>query len=486
MDVSDLEQELANDIAQFEHDPLGFARYAYPWKEGDLLGSEGPRVWQTDILEVIGKHLQNPESRFQPLQIAVSSGHGIGKSTLIAMITEWAKSTCVDCRVVITANTGTQLDTKTSPEVGKWFRLSINSHWWDVKQTSIRARDKEHEKSWRTDFIPWSKENPAAFAGTHNAGKRILVVFDEASEIDDIIWETVAGALSDADTEIIFLAFGNPTRNTGRFRECFGRFKHRWITRQIDSRSVEGTNKVQIQKDIEDFGEDSDFVRVRWRGEFPRSGSNQFIASDVVAAARKYQAAGYESLPKIISVDVARFGDDQTVIGYRQGRKSVILGKYRKLDTVQTAERVIEFWNREKPDGVVVDGDGIGAGVVDHLTHRGYNAAKGLFEFHGGATPRDESMYRNRRAEIWGAMRDWLGAGAEIPNDPELEQDLIGVQYCFSPKQQIQLERKEDMKKRGMNSPDCGDMLAMTFAVQLVAKKNLGRIVPPSKHGPWS
>jgi hypothetical protein len=401
------------------------------------------------------------------------------------MIQNWAMSTCDDCKIVVTANTGTQLATKTVPRVEEWFRLSVTKEWWDLKATSITVRDQGHERLWRSDYIPWSENNVEAFAGLHNKGKRIVLVFDEASGIADKIWETAEGALTDEDTEIIWLAFGNPTQNTGRFRECFGKFKHRWETFQIDSRTVEGTNKEEIAKWIEDYGEDSDFVRVRVRGEFPRAGSNQFIASDVVAACRKYRAQGYESLPKILSVDVARFGDDQTVIGLRQGRKFRILGKYRGMDTENVAQRTIEFMEREKPNATVVDGDGLGGGTVDHIKARGF--VNGLFEFHGGATPRDPAMYYNRRTEVWGEMRNWLNDGAEIPDDPELDSDLCGPEYSVSRGRSsgsIFLEAKEDMKKRGLASPDCGDCLAMTFGVKLAPPKP--KAGPMPRVGVWS
>ena len=235
---------------------------------------------------------------------------------------------------------------------------------------------------------------------------------------------------------------------------------------QVDSRTVEGANKAQPEQWVEDYGEDSDFVRVRVRGEFPRSGSSQLIRPDLVASARRTKAKGFERLPIIMACDVARFGDDQTVIGMRQGRKFEVLGKYRGLDTVQVAERIIAFRDKHSPDAIVVDGDGLGAGVVDQLQHRGYS--KGLFEFHGGERPRDYNMYFNRRSEIWGLMRDWFHNGSvEIPDDPELEVDLTGPEYGFSSKNQIQLERKEDMKRRGFASPGLGDCLAMTFAVDI-------------------
>lgn len=461
------EDKLAEQMVRCKYDPLRFVRYAFEWGEGDLKNSLGPRPWQAGILGAISDHLQDKGTRHSPLWVAVASGHGIGKSALISMIINWAMSCYVKARVLVTANTKGQLDTKTVPEVTKWFKRSITAHQWDIHATSIASFDDI--KEWRTDFTPWSIENTEAFQGLHNLHRIVLCIMDEASGIHDKIWETTEGAMTDENTVILWLAFGNPTQNTGRFRECFGRFKHRWKTFQIDSRTVEGTNKAQIEKWIADYGEDSDFVRVRVRGEFPRAGSSQFIPSDIVAAARLYKAEGYSTLPKVLSVDVARFGDDQTVLGLRQGRYSKILAKYRGKDTVWVAEEVIRHIEREAPDATIIDADGIGAGVVDQIRFRGY--ARRLFEFHGGQPASDAAAYFNARAEVWGKLREWLMAGAEIPDDPELEADLTGPEYGFSSKQQIQLERKEDMKKRGLASPDCGDMLAMTFGVKVAAPK---------------
>jgi hypothetical protein len=465
---TDWEKELVDDIGSFSLDPFLFTMYAYDWRKGELADSAGPRRWQKKILEKIRDHLQGP-LRFTPLRIAVASGHGIGKSALVSMVMNWGMSTCEDCKIVLTATTGKQLSTKTWPEHNKWTNLAINKHWWEMRATSVVSREKGHEHLWRTDAITWSEENMEAFSGLHNKGKRIIVILDEASGVGDKIWETTEGALTDEGTEIIWLAFGNPTQNTGRFCECFGSQRHRWQTMQIDSRQVEGTNKAQIDEWIKDYGEDSDFVRIRVRGEFPRSGSTQLIPSDVVQAARHYKAVGFAELPKILSVDVARYGDDQTVIGIRQGRQCRVLGKYRGLSTVQATDKVIEFIDKESPDAYIIDGDGIGASVVDQLEARGYKQK--LFEFHGAERANDVNKYFNKRAECWGLMNEWLASGAEIPDDPEMAVDLTGPQYGFSSKQQIQLEKKEDMKKRGLASPDHGDMLAMTFSVKVAAKQ---------------
>ena len=237
-----IEMQVAQMAAQCTADPAKFARTMFPWQEtGPLHESIGPRPWQLGILDQIGQHLRSPD-RFSPFLAAVSSGHGIGKSALVGMVINWAMSTCPDCKIVVTAGTGTQLATKTVPEVSKWFRMGFAANWYDINATSIRHKDPRRQSIWRTDFITWSEHNTDSFAGMHNKGKRIVLIFDEASAIGDKVWEVAEGALTDEGTEIIWLAFGNPTQNVGRFKECFGRFKHRWLNYQIDSRTVDGTN----------------------------------------------------------------------------------------------------------------------------------------------------------------------------------------------------------------------------------------------------
>lgn len=465
---------LAADIAAFSLDPLGLVDYVFPWST-EALKTPGPRTWQADILEEIKAHLAAPETRYQPLQIAVASGHGIGKSALIAMIIEWAQSTCEDCKVVCTAGTGKQLQTKTVPEVQKWMRLASNAHWWDINAESIKVKDPRHAALWRTDFITWSAKATEPFAGLHNQDKRIVIIFDEASAIEDLIWEVTEGALTDEDTEIIWIAFGNPTRNTGEFYKAITG-ANRWRKRQIDSRTVEGTNKALLDAQIREWGEDSDRARVRIRGEFPRGGSTQFISGDLVAAARKRVVTGHEGSPVILAVDVARFGDNRSVIFRRQGRVAEIAGGKAKgvmygQDTQKVGGAVQEAIDREKPDAVVIDGDGIGGAVVDYLTARGYDRRTLLVEFHGGQAAHDPNKYFNRRTEIWGETKGWL-EGGQIPDDPEMDTDLTGPDYGYHPTRNcIVLESKDEMRSRGVDSPDLGDALAMTFAVKVAPPK---------------
>lgn len=475
------ELELAQDIGSYSLDPVGFMRYCFPWSS-EKLKTPGPRGWQSDINELIKSHLGDPATRYQPLLIGVASGHGIGKSSEIGMLMDWAMSTCEDCKIVVTAGTGTQLATKTAPEVQKWFRLAVNTHWWDINATSIRVKDVVHQAQWRADFITWSTQKTEGFAGLHNQGKRILIIFDEASSIDDIIWEVVEGALTDEDTEIIWIAFGNPTRNSGAFyRAITG--ANRWIKRQIDARTVEGTNKALLDAQIKEWGEDSDRARVRIRGEFPRGGSTQFITGDLVAGARKRVVQGYESMPVILAVDVARFGDNRSVIFKRQGRLAEYCGGKSKavfygMDTQILGGRVQEAIDREHPDAVVIDGDGIGGAVYDFLKARGYDRKTTLVEFHGGYGANDPDKYLNRRAEIWGDTRDWL-SGGQIPDDPEMDTDLTGPDYGYHPTRGcLALETKDEMRSRGVDSPDLGDALAMTFGIKIAVKSK-----PPAARG---
>jgi len=477
----DPEQELREFIGGFTHDPLGFVLAAFPWGEpGPLKDKSGPDEWQRQHLIEMGEHLRN--KTHEPFLEAIASGHGIGKSADVAWIILWAMSTCEDMKGVVTANTENQLSTKTWAELAKWYRLLICKHWFTFAATSIRSADPAHERTWRVDMVPWSERNMEAFAGLHNEGKRVLVVYDEASAIPDLIWETTEGALTDANTEIIWSVRGNPTRNTGRFRECFGRLRHRWHHKQIDSRDVAITNKAQIQKWIDDYGEDSDFARVRVKGTFPRAGSMQFIASNIVEDAMKRPPDFHMGDAIVLGVDVARFGDDETVITTRRGLDAKTYAQIKMRGDpsqpgwlMQVAGKVQEHLYAVGADMCFVDAGGVGAGVVDRLVQLNvpcigieFGGAGGRILLPGG----EIIKVANKRAEIWAKMRAWLQKGC-IPDDPDLEQDLIGVQYGYDTNEAIQLERKKDMKKRGLASPDRGDSLALTFAFPV--QKNQGR-----------
>lgn len=455
LDLSrDIDAFLHKQAHEFRHNPLGFIYFAFD--EINIYD------WQIDVLKKIGVALKKGDAdKHQAIKSAVSSGHGIGKSALVAWLILWAMTTEADTKGVITANTETQLKSKTWAELGKWYNVFRYKNWFKFTATALFSSNTDYERTWRIDMIPWSERNTEAFAGLHNMGKRILLIYDEASAIPDAIWEVSEGALTDEDTEIIWCVFGNPTRNSGRFRECFGRLKYRWNHVQIDSRDVPGTNKSQIQQWIDDYGEDSDFVRVRVKGVFPRAGDNQFIPADIVidAAERKLNRSIWGQAHKFIGVDVARFGSDQSVILRRQGDKVFEPVCYRGIDTMELAGFVYEQYKDWQADTIFIDGVGVGGGVVDRLTQ----LALPVIDVQAGAQAKDKRMYINVRAEMWGQMRDWLRGEVELPKNQELIDELTQPEYGFNAKMQIQLESKDDMKKRGLSSPDIADSLALTF-----------------------
>ncbi|WGL97365.1 terminase [Arsenophonus sp. aPb] len=468
-EVITAEGQLIEDIASFTHDPLTYVRYAFPWREKgtELAAVQGPRQWQAEIFNEIGQHLRNPKTRYQPLQIARASGHGIGKSAAIAMLIKWALDTCEDCKIVVTANTETQLRTKTWPEIIKWQRLSITKQWFSCMATAVYSNDPNHNKSWRADAVPWSENNTEAFAGLHNKGKRILLIFDEASSIADLVWEVAEGALTDEQTEIIWLAFGNPTRNEGRFRECFRKYKHRWKTKQIDSRTVEGTNQEQIKKWAADYGEDSDFFKVRVRGIFPSVSETQFIATGLTDAAMKrtVTAAEVAHAPIIIGVDPAYSGADDAVIYLRQGLHSKCLWTGSKTtDDIVMAKRIADFEDQFAADAVHID-FGYGTGIYSIGINWGRDWQ--LVPFNGAST--DPQML-NKRGEMYNSAKTWLKIGGAL-DDQETAEDLSTPEYKVRLDGKIVLEAKAEIKKRIGRSPGKGDAFVLTFAYPVTKKE---------------
>lgn len=473
MSDKDIENQLVDDIAGFEKDPLGFVLYAFPWSEGSLKKWDGPKKWQRDVLKEIGEKLQqleDPDDAFETaIQTAIASGHGIGKSALVAWIILWGMSTYEDTKGVVTANTENQLKTKTWAEVSKWHALSINKHWFKFTATALFSSDPDHERTWRFDMVAWSERNTEAFAGLHNEGKRIIVIFDEASAIPDAIWEVTEGALTDEETQIMWFAFGNPTRNTGRFRECFRRYKHRWNHRQIDSRDVEGTNKSQIESWIEDYGADSDMVKVRVRGMFPNVSIRQFIPTDLVdkAFGKHLRESQYNFAPKIITCDPAWSGDDELVIAMRQGLMFKVLDVMAKNDNdVLVANKIAQFEDQENADAVFID-LGYGTGIVS----AGRTMGRDWILVGFGEKSGDEGC-ANKRAEMWNEAKKWLFEGGAIPPDQGLYDDLIGPETVPRLDGKILIESKEAMKKRGLPSPNKGDSLALSFAHPVVKKSD--------------
>lgn len=465
-----LRREIALEVAKFQWDPLGFVVFSFPWGQGELEGQKLEN-WQVKLLTKLGKNLTKMgtgKAISLAIREAVASGHGIGKSAMVSWIILWGLSTFEDTKIVVTANTDTQLKTKTWAELAKWHRLCITRSWFKYEATSLSSVDPKHKKTWRADMIPWSVTNTEAFAGLHNKGKRIILIFDEASAIDDKIWEVSEGALTDKDTEIIWLAFGNPTRNDGRFKDCWKKFRSIWGTDRVDSREVDISNKDQIKQWIDLYGIDSDFVKVRVRGLFPNTSAKQFISGKLVDDARgkHLRKQEYDFAPVILTCDPAWSGDDELIISVRQGNMFKVLGVYPKNDNdIEIAGHLARFEDEWKADAVFID-LGWGTGIYSGGKTMGRDWQ--LVSF-GSAS--SKPGFKNKRAEMYEETRLWLQQGGALPDDDVLCDDLTGPEFTVTLKGEVLLESKADMKTRGLPSPNRGDSLVLSFAFPVRKKE---------------
>ena len=457
---------------QIADDPEAFVLMAFPWGQPNtpLANFKGPRKWQRDTLRSIAQHIKDNRglSQMDTLRQAVSSGRGIGKSALVSWLILWMLSTRIGSTVIVSANSEAQLRSVTWGELTKWQAMIINSHWWEISATKLVPaqwvcdlveRDlKKGTRYWAAEGKLWSEENPDAYAGVHNHDG-MMVIFDEASGIPDPIWSVASGFFTENILDRYWLSFSNPRRNSGYFFECFHAKRDFWKTRTVDAREVEGTDKGVYDQIIEEYGEDSMQARVEVYGEFPAAGEDQFISPQLVDDAFSRPVYKDASAPVVIGVDPARGGADSTVIVVRQGRDIRAIHRYRGEDTMTIVGRVIDAIDEYKPTLTVIDEGGLGYGILDRLTEQRYKVRGVNF----GSKSSKPLMWGNKRAQMWGDMREWLKT-ASIPKDRQLKSDLTGPMRKPDSKGTIFLEGKKEMKARGLASPDAADALAVTFA----------------------
>lgn len=498
------DEQLADALADYYDDPLGYVLFCFPWDtEASIQLVEfpasfrerypaapkyGPDEWACQYLWDLGQEIKarrfDGRRAVDPIRMATVSGHGIGKSVMVAWLVKFIMDTRPFARGVVTANTAEQLRTKTWAEVGKWHKMSLTVGWFDYStgKGAMSLSKKDMKESWRCDAQTSREENSESFAGLHAANSTPFYIFDEASAIPDKIFEVREGGTTDGEPMVF--DFGNPTRNSGRFFEqCEGKFRHLWKVRSIDSRSVAITNKKRIQEWVDTFGEDSDFVRVRVRGVFPYAGSAQFIPTGDVEAAmeRQHTQAQYHSNLSlnrvVIGVDVARFGGDDSVIYPRVGddARSWEVRRYNGLRMTTLADRVKQYVTEFNELGmpvaaIFVDGGGVGGGLVDILLKGGYP----VYEVSFGGSPVNGKDYRFKVDEMWGMLKAAIATRLLLPRPHTpvgdlLKTELTAREYAFTKKDQINLESKSDMKDRGVGSPDIADALALTYAQEVAS-----------------
>lgn len=498
--------KLADLIGRFYADPLGYVMFNWDWdndKDISLVELKepwasrygckyGPDEWACKFLDNLGEQVKQRKfdgtAAVEPILEEVVSGHGIGKSCMVAWIIKWIMDTRPLSKGTVTANTDTQLRTKTWAQVGFWHNKSLTRSWFKYNSgrgnMSLRyALDDDLAEAWFCTAQTCREENSEAFAGQHAPQATSFYVFDEASGVPDKIYTVREGGLTDG--EPMAFDFGNPTRNSGGFFErCEGKLKHRHNVTRVDSRTVQITNKDQIERWKEDYGEESDFFKVRVRGIFPSLGNAQFIPSGLVAQARtrgEYPHSVIKQYPLVLGVDCARsISSDESVIYPRQGpdARTYPARRYRGLDTVELTAKITSAFQEfaaigNKPAMIFVDMGNFGVAIVDNLRHMGYPVMGVDF----GRPAWDKTTYKYVCDELWGRLRDHLSRGLILPDVGEtavdLDTQLTQREHGFM-NERIRLETKKDMKARlsgeGANdvgSPDIADALACTYYMEL-------------------
>lgn len=467
-------------------DPEAFVMYNYPWgvKDTPLEHFKGPRKWQRRILRKVKQHIEHGKVLNLPrlLRLARASGRGIGKSALVSWLVQWFLTCRIGATVIVSANTEDQLRKITWPELDKWVTMSLNSHWWEVVGISMKPAKwladlvetqlKKSTKYWGAEGKLWSEEKPDSYAGTHNHDG-VMVIFDEASGIPDSIWTVANGFFTEPTFNRFWFAFSQMRRNTGHFFEIFNKKRDLWDNEQIDARTVEGTDQAAYQEIIDEYGADSDEARVEVYGLAPMNDEETFIAPSIVNEAVGREVMDDKTAPIIVGVDPARGGSDKFVILVRQGRRILDIQRYNLSDseigTMEGVGHVIEAIRKYDPDIVVVDETGMGGPVLDRLKEQKYPVRGVNFSW----AARKKRRYGNKRAEMWGDMKDWLRI-AQIPDDKYLKTDLSGPKKQPDSKGVVFLESKKDMKKRKLASPDSADALAVTFAYPVASRHESG------------
>ncbi len=452
-------KELIEALDVYYDDPAAFLE--------DMLGM-GCDEWQKETAQDVGCSAK----------VAVKSGQGVGKTALEAGLIIWFLVCRPYSKVIATAPTMQQLYNVLWAEIKKWLDSSM------VQQLLVWTKTKVYVTgdSERWFAIAKTATKPENMQGFHE--DHMMIVVDEASGVADPIMEAILGTLTGDDNKLLLM--GNPNRIEGVFYDAFNKDRDKFKTRTVSSRNSKRTSKENIEMLESKYGRDSDVVRVRIDGQFPKGALDSFISLETVelATESKLPVEEVEASDVLhIGVDVARFGDDKTVITPRISTKVYEFRRYTKKSTMETAGYVLQCaaeymakFKHLKHAIIKVDDSGVGGGVTDRLRevvaeqHLKYT----VLGINNGESATDD-YYFNLGAQLWGHIKELLELNfsnnmqgkpevmIDLPPDDEMIKQLSVRKYFMTSKGKIRLESKDDMKKRGIGSPDTADSLSLAL-----------------------
>ena len=455
----------AAQLRLWRHEPWTFVR--------QCLGAE-PDFWQDEFLHaLVGLYVDGKPFARKLLRFALQACKGPGKSTVLAWAMWWFMVTRPHPKIVACSITAESLTDNLWAELAKWqktSRLLSAAFVW----TQDRIYEPRNPETWFMSARAYPKssspqQQAETLAGIH--ADFVMFVLDESGSIPPGVLATADAGLANvgeaAGREALLLQAGNPTDVTGSLAVAAVAQREYWWVKEISGDPDDPHRAARVSIDwarqvIAQYGRNHPFVMVNVLGRFPPGAANTLISLHDVTAAkdRKLGGAAYANAPLIMGVDVARFGEDETALCLRQGPLCYPFDCYRQIDSMQVAAHVGRIINEKSPAAVFIDSTGgYGGGVIDRLLELGFRVQ--------GVNFSDAPMewgYLNKRAEMWSNMATWFKGEVSIPDDPRLISELPSPTYKYTSNNQLQLEAKADMKKRGLSSPDRGDALALTFA----------------------
>lgn len=430
----------------YQNDPVGFVE--------NVLGAK-PLPWQAEFLEAVA----DPAKR----RISVRAGHGVGKSTGCAWALIWHMMMRYPQKSVCTAPTSGQLFDALFSEVKFWIGKLPDVLRNSIEVLSDRIVLKAAPESSFISARTSVAEKPEALAGIHS--ENVLLIADEASAVPEPIFQSAAGSMSGEAATTILIS--NPTRNSGLFFRTHHELKDDWYAMHVtclDNPLVTGDFIRDIAKT---YGETSNVYRVRVLGEFALHEDDTLIAAELVDAAMVRDIAVDPASGLVYGLDVARFGDDRTVLCKRRGNVVLEFKSWSGADLMQTVGKVMNEAASDRPDVILVDSIGLGAGVSDRLRELSgtRNLDFDVRDVNVSESPAMAGSAAKLRDELWLQVRDWLTARAcKLPKDDDLRQELVSPRYGFLSNGKIKVEGKKEMKRRGLRSPDMADALCLSFA----------------------
>lgn len=431
---------------------------------------EGPAEFAREVLGAspTDQQIEGGKAVVAKRRVSIRSGHGTGKSTFEAWCVLWFLSCYFPAKVPATAPTSHQLDDVLWSEIAKWHRMlkerypALGDQFeWAKGSFRMKSAPNESFAVARTS----RPERPEALQGFHS--ENILFLIDEASGVTDNVFEVAEGALSTDGAYVVMAA--NPTRQSGYFFDSHHKMRASWAALHwsgIDSPMVSRTYIENMKKK---YGEQSPVYKVRVLGEFIGA-VDGVVSLELCEAARIRDVDVIASAPVVWGVDVARFGDDSSALAKRKGNHQLEpIREWFGKDTMQTVGIIKAEWDKTpaeaRPFAINVDVIGIGSGVVDRLKEIGLPVVGVNVAETEAVNAGKERQFNRLRDELWWKCREWLEAkNCKFCDDDETIAELTTPTYTVLSTGLIQVERKDEMKKRGVKSPNRADAWNLTFA----------------------